>query len=103
MSRRACAADRATRVERHAADTGGQAGLSASVCLMNREAAAVLTRGSARKICDSTLMLLSALHYFGCHWLRQCVASVVEIVQRNRCGQARFAVGAMSRLGVIHR
>src|SRR5690606_13475948 len=32
-SRRACAADRATRVERHAADTGGQA---ASATLMTR-------------------------------------------------------------------
>src|SRR5690606_26536466 len=48
MSRRACSTDRETRVER-AADTGGQAGLSASATLMNRETAAILTRESARR------------------------------------------------------
>lgn len=62
------------------ADTGKQA---ASAALMHREAAADLTRftrESARKVCDFILMFLSALHFFGWHWLRQCVAFVVEIV-----------------------
>src|SRR5690606_25458625 len=29
-------------------------------------------RGSARTLHVSTLQSLSALHFFGCHWLRQC-------------------------------